>query len=75
MISCSTSHLYQERRTWCSGECSGESCLTESPDCGFEAASPDLWGKEGLPRFIASLDLTHVGASTIESVLFFFLFG
>lgn len=33
----------------------------------------NLWGKEGLSRFIPSLDLTHVGTSAIESVLFFFL--
>jgi hypothetical protein len=34
----------------------------------------NLWGKEGLSRFIPSLDLTHVGTSAIESVLFFSFF-
>ena len=56
-----------EGQAWCSGE----SCLTESPGHGFEAASPQiLWGK-GLPRFFPSPDPTHVGASGIGSALFY----
>jgi hypothetical protein len=41
---------------------SGESCLTDLPGYGFEAASPHL-RRENLPQFILFLDLTHVGAS------------
>ena len=36
-----------EGQAWCSGE----SCLTESPGRGFEAASPLILRGEGLPRF------------------------
>jgi hypothetical protein len=32
---------HQEGQVWCNGE----SCLTESPGRGFEAASPHLWGE------------------------------
>ena len=42
---------------------SGESCLTESPGRGFEAASTQILWEEGLPRFFPSPDPTHVGAS------------
>jgi len=51
--------------------CSGESCFTESPGRGFEAASPRILRGEGLPRFFPSPDPTHVGASGIGSALFF----
>jgi hypothetical protein len=51
-----------EGQSWCSCE----SCLTESPGRGFEAASPHLRG-EGLHRFIPFLDPTHVGASGTKS--------
>ena len=56
-----------EGQVWCSGE----SCLIESPGCGFEAASPQILQGEGLPRFSPSLDPTHVGASGTGSVLFY----
>ena len=36
-----------EGQAWCSGE----SCLTEPPGHGFEAASPQILRGEGLPRF------------------------
>jgi hypothetical protein len=49
---------------------SGESCLTESPGHGFEAASPQILRGEGLPRFFPSPDPTHVGASGTGSALF-----
>jgi len=54
---------------WIQAWCSGESCLTESPGRGFEAASLQiLWGK-GLSRFIPSSDPTYVGASGTGSAL------
>ena len=59
--------LSLEGQAWCSGE----SCLTESPGRGFEAASPQILRGEGLPRFFPSLDPTHVGASGTGSALFF----
>ena len=60
-----------EGQAWCSGE----SCLTESPGRGFEAASPQiLWGK-GLSRFIPSPDPTHVEASGTGSALFYAING
>ena len=55
-----------ERQAWCSGE----SCLTESPSHGFEAASPQILRGEGLPRFFPSPDPTHVRASGTGSALF-----
>ena len=48
-----------EGQAWCSGE----SCLTESPGRGFEAASPQILGGEGLPRVFPSPDPNYVGAS------------
>jgi hypothetical protein len=42
--------------------------LTESPDCGFEAAYPHLREKD-MPQFILSPDPTHVASSSSESVL------
>jgi hypothetical protein len=39
-----------------------QSCLTKSLGRGFEAASPYL-RRKGLPKFMSSPDLTHVGAS------------
>jgi len=56
-----------EGQAWCSGE----SCLTESPGRGFEAASPQILRGEGLPRFFPSPDPTHVGAFGTGSALFF----
>ena len=50
--------------------CSGESCLTESPGRGFEAASPQILRGKGLSRFIPSPDPTHVGASGTGSALY-----
>jgi hypothetical protein len=44
--------------------------LTESPDHGFETASPHLQGK-GLPPLIPSLEPTHVGASATGSTPFY----
>ena len=58
-----------EGQAWCSGE----SCLTESPGHGFEAASPQILQGEGLPRFFPSPDPTHVGASGTGSAPFFYL--
>jgi len=55
-----------EGQAWCSGE----SCLTKSPDRGFEAASPQILRGKGLSRFIPSPDPTHVGASGTGSALF-----
>ena len=49
----------REGQAWCSGE----SCLTESPGRGFEAASPQILRGKGLSRFILPPDPTHVGAS------------
>jgi hypothetical protein len=40
---------------------------TELPGCGFEAAS--AFAGEGLPRFIPSLDPTHMGDSGSGSAL------
>jgi hypothetical protein len=50
--------------------CNGETCLTESPDHGFEAASLHL-RREGLLWFITFLDSTHVGVSGTRSALFY----
>lgn len=47
----------------------GASCLTGSPGRMFEAVSSHLWG-EGLPRFIAFIDLTYVGAFGTRSAIF-----
>jgi len=55
--------------------CSGDSCLTESPGRGFEAASPQILREKGLSRFIPSLDPTHVGASSTESAHVAFTFS
>ena len=66
---------YNVNLTWnrgtCEGQawCNGESCLTESPGHGFEAASPQILRGEGLPRFFPSLDPAHVGASGTRSAL------
>jgi len=49
---------YFEGQAWCSGE----SCLTESPGRGFEAASPQILRGKDLSRFIPSPNPTHVGA-------------
>ena len=54
-----------EGQAWCSGE----SCLTESPGHGFEAASPQILRGEGLPWFFPSPDPTHVAASGTGSAL------
>jgi len=51
--------MFWDGQAWCSGE----SCLTESPGRGFEAASPQILRGKGLSRFIPSPDPTHVGAS------------
>ena len=56
---------YLEGQAWCSGE----SCLTESPGHGFEAASPQILRGEGLPWFFPSPDPTHVAASGTGSAL------
>ena len=50
--------LSNEGQAWCSGE----SCLTESPGCGFEAASPQILRGEGLPRFFPSPDPHSCGS-------------
>ena len=42
--------LTHEGQAWCSGE----SCLTESPGRGFEAASPQILRGKGLPWFFPS---------------------
>jgi len=55
-----------EGQAWCSGE----SCLTESLGHGFEAASPQILQRGGLPRFFTSLDPNHVGASSTRSAPF-----
>ena len=55
-----------EGQAWCSGE----SCLTESPSRGFEAASPYILQGEGLP-FPRVPDSTHVGASGTGSAPFY----
>ena len=55
-----------EGQAWCSGE----SCLTESLGHGFEAASPQILQRGGLPRFFPSLDPNHVGASSTRSAPF-----
>jgi len=62
-------YLLLEGQAWCSGE----SCLTQSPGCGFEAASPQILRGKGLSRFIPSLDPTHVGASGTGSALFLYM--
>jgi len=54
-----------EGQVWCSGE----SCLTELPGHGFEAASPLILRGEGLPRFFSSQDPTYVGAFGTGSTL------
>ena len=59
-----------EGQAWCSGE----SCLTESPGRGFEAASPQILRGEGLPRFFPYPDPTHVGAFGTGSTLFYVFF-
>jgi hypothetical protein len=48
----------------------GESCLTESPGHGFEAASLHL-RRKGLPWFIPFIDPTHAGASSTASTPFY----
>ena len=53
--------------------CSGESCLTESPGRGVEAASPQILREEGLPRFFPSPNPTHVEASGTGSAPFIIL--
>ena len=58
--------LLFEGQAWCSGE----SCLTELPGRGFEAASPQILRGKGLSRFIPSPDPTHVGASGTGSAPF-----
>jgi len=60
------SNLIAEGQAWCSGE----SCLTESPGRGFEAASPQILRGKGLSWFIPSPDPTHVGASGTGSALY-----
>lgn len=62
---CKPLYTYIEGQHWYSGE---SSCFFESPDPGFEAASPHLRG-QGLPWFTPSLDLTHVGVSDTGSAL------
>ena len=49
--------LTVEGQAWCSGE----SCLTESPGHGFEAASPQILREEGLPRFFPPQILREKG--------------
>ena len=43
--------------------------VLRSPGRGFEAASPQICGGEGLPRFFPSPDPTHVRASGTGSAL------
>jgi len=60
--------VIKEGQAWCSGE----SCLTESPGRGFEAASPQICGGKACLGF--SLPQTpHVGASGTGSAIFFSL--
>ena len=56
-----------EGQAWCSGE----SCLTELPGRGFEAASPQILRGGRLASFFPSPDPTHVGASGTGSALFY----